>query len=101
MYWLVLCGILIYLLGYGSRALLILRRDPRSRRIANVYLVASAAGIAACVVRLATAFVPQLQALDAGATLVWVFACMCGAGFALTSAESWRQKTKWFTSANR
>ena len=44
-YWLLLCGTLIYLLGYGSRALLILRKDPRSRRIANVYLVASAFGI--------------------------------------------------------
>ena len=40
-YWLLLCGMLIYLLGYGSRALLILRRDPRSRRIANVHLFAS------------------------------------------------------------
>ena len=39
-YWLLLCGTLIYLLGYGSRALLVLRKDPRSRRIANVYLVA-------------------------------------------------------------
>ena len=65
MYWLMLCGMLIYLLGYGSRALLILRKDPRSRRIANVYLVACAAGIAACIVRLATAFIPALQTLDA------------------------------------
>ena len=30
-YWLLLCGTLIYLLGYGSRALLVLRKDPRSR----------------------------------------------------------------------
>jgi len=99
MYWLILCGMLIYLLGYGARALLILRQDPRSRKVANVYLIASAAGVAACVTRLATAFIPQLQALDAGSTLVWVFACMCGAGFALTSAESWRNKTRWFTRA--
>ena len=41
-YWLLLCGTLIYLLGYGSRALLVLRKDPRSRRIANIYLFASA-----------------------------------------------------------
>jgi FtsH-binding integral membrane protein len=100
-YWLLLCGILIYLLGYGARALLVLRKDPRSRKVANIYLVASAAGVAACLVRLATAFIPPLQAVDAGTTLVWVFACMCGAGFAITSAESWRNKTKWFTNANR
>ena len=100
MYWLILCGMLIYLLGYGCRALLVLRKDPRSRNIANVYLISSAAGIAACIVRLATAYIPALQGADAGTTLVWVFACMCGAGFALTSAESWRRKTKWFSSSS-
>jgi len=95
-YWLLLCGTLIYLLGYGSRALLILRKDPRSRRLANVYLAASACGITACVVRITTAYVRPLQVLEGG-TLVWIFACACGAGFALASAHSWRIKTKWFT----
>jgi len=42
LYWTMLCGMLIYLLSYGARALLILRQDPRSRKIANIYLVASA-----------------------------------------------------------
>jgi hypothetical protein len=98
-YWLILCGTLIYLLGYGARALLILRKDPRSRTIANIYLVASFSGIAACVVRITTALVPSLQPIENG-TLVWFFACMCGAGFALTSAYSWRAKTKWFTKAD-
>lgn len=100
LYWLMLCGTLIYLLGYGVRALLVLRKDPKSRRIANVYLAASASGITACVVRIITAFVPPLQAWDGG-TLVWVFACCCGAGFALASAHSWRTKTKWFAKADR
>ena len=99
MYWLLLCGMLIYLLGYGARALLILRTDPRSRHIANVYLFASAMGIMACVVRIITALVPTLQTVQ-GSTLVWFFACACGAAFALTSAHSWRIKTKWFTRAN-
>jgi len=97
-YWLLLCGMLIYLLGYGSRALLILRGDPRSRQIANIYLFASAMGITACLVRIVTAFVPPLQTVQ-GSILVWIFACACGAGFALTSAYSWRIKTKWFTRA--
>lgn len=100
LYWLLLCGMLIYLLCYGVRALLILRTDPRSRQVANVYLFASAMGIGACVVRITTAFFPQLQTVQ-GTTLVWVFACACGAGFALTSAYSWRIKTRWFTTANR
>jgi hypothetical protein len=50
-------------------------------------------------VRIVTAFVPQWQALEGG-TLVWIFACGCGAGFALASAYSWRIKTKWFSKAN-
>lgn len=99
-YWVLLCGTLIYLLGYGSRALMILRKDPRSRRVANIYLFASFCGIMACVVRIVTSFVPALQAIENG-TLVWLFACMCGAVFALTSAHSWRVKTKWFSTADR
>jgi len=99
-YWLLLCGTLIYLLVYGARALLVLRHDPRSRMIANVYLVASASGILACTVRIVTAYVTPLQTVEGG-TLVWIFACGCGAGFAITSAQSWRMKTKWFTKASR
>lgn len=99
-YWLLLCGTLIYLLVYGARALMVLRKDPRSRRIANIYLVASASGIIACAVRITTAYVTPLQTIEGG-TLVWIFACLCGAGFALTSAQSWRMKTKWFTKASR
>lgn len=100
-YWILLCGTLIYLLGYGCRALLILRKDPRSRRIANVYLAASISGIAACLVRITTSLIPSLQAVATSTTLTWVFACMCGAGFALASAHSWRIKTKWFSTADR
>jgi hypothetical protein len=98
-YWLLLCGTLIYLLAYGSRALLVLRKDPRSRRIANVYLVAAASGIIACLVRITTAYVAPIQGFALSSLLVWFFACTCGAGFALMSAHSWRIKTKWFTKA--
>jgi hypothetical protein len=99
-YWLLLCGTLIYLLVYGSRALLVLRKDPRSRHIANLYLAASASGIIACAVRITTAYVTPIQALEGG-KLVWLFACACGAGFALASAQSWRIKSRWFTRATR
>lgn len=99
-YWALLCGMLIYLLGYGVRAMLILRRDPRSRRIANIYLFASVSGILACVVRIVTAFVPQLQPIENG-RMVWLFACTCGAVFALSAAHSWRLKTRVFTDARQ
>ena len=94
-YWILLCATLIYLLAFGSRALLVLRQDPRSRNIANLYLMASASGIAACAVRIIAALVPAIQGRGDSA-LVWFFACTCGAGFALTSAYSWRQRVKWF-----
>jgi len=58
-----LCGMLIYLLGYGGRALLILRKDPRrgnrqhlSRRISAAFRRT---------VRIITAWVPPLQGLEA------------------------------------
>ncbi|HXY65931.1 MAG TPA: hypothetical protein VEI45_16630 [Mycobacterium sp.] len=94
-YWVVLTGTLAYLLVFGSRALLVLRKDPRSKRFANLYLVASASGISACTVRMITALIAPLQG-PLGTALVWLFACTCGAGFALISAQSWRQKVKWF-----
>ncbi len=97
-YWLLLCGTLSYLLIFGSRALLVLRKDPRSRNMAHLYLVASASGIAACAVRIITALIPVFQG-PLSTAMVWLFACGCGAGFALTSAHSWRQKIKWFHTA--
>jgi hypothetical protein len=94
-YWVLLTATLAYLLLFGSRALLVLRKDPRSKNIANLYLVASASGISACAVRMITAVIPPLQG-PVAAGLVWFFCCLCGAGFALTSAQSWRQKIRWF-----
>src|SRR6202048_4094087 len=60
-YWVLLTGTLAYLLVFGSRALLVLRKDPRSRNIANLYLIASASGISACLVRMVTAVIPPFQ----------------------------------------
>jgi hypothetical protein len=94
-YWILLTAMLAYLLVFGSRALLVLRQDPRSRRFANLYLLASASGVAACAVRMTTAVLPPLQG-TVSAALVWFFACTCGASFALISAQSWRQKVRWF-----
>jgi hypothetical protein len=97
-YWILLCGTLIYLLGFGFRAMLVLRKDPRSTNIATLYLLACGSGIAACSVRIITALVPAVQG-PIDAALVWFFACACGAGFAVTSAYSWQQKVRWFSNA--
>ena len=61
LYWVILCGTLAWLLGYSAKALTILREDPRSRRIAQVYLVSVLCGLMACGVRLVTAFNPSFQ----------------------------------------
>jgi hypothetical protein len=95
LYWLLLCATLAYLLLFGSRALLVLRKDPRSRRVATVYLFATACGLTTCGVRAVTALVPPFQG-PVGAGLVWFFACLCGATFAVSSAYAWGQKVKWF-----
>ncbi len=99
-YWLLLCSMLFYLLAFGVRAMLVLRRDPRSRRIATVYLIASASGMLACAIRILTALVPELQPLENG-RLVWFFACACGAVFALAAAHSWRVKIRGLTGVPR
>ena len=91
---------LIYLLVYGARALLVLRKDPRSRKVANIYLAACASGIIACIIRITTALWPAALEWEGG-VLVWIFACGCGAGFALSLAHSWRIKTKWFARSDR
>lgn len=97
-YWVIVCGMIAYLLIYGARALLVLRDDPRSRRVADIYLAAAAAGVIAAVCRIAVSFLPATyqDAWPASMT-VWVFSALWGAGFALTSACSWRQKIAWIT----
>ena len=97
-YWILLCTTLMYLLGYGARAMFILRRDPRSRRIANSLphrVGQRHAGLRGT-------YRDGLRAAVAaptGAMLVWLFACTCGIVFALASAHSWRIKTRWLTRA--
>jgi len=96
-YWLLMCGTTIYLLTYGSKALLLLREDPRSRTVATVYLIAAGFGILTCIIRIITAYATPLQQLGPTSSLaVWIPACACGALFAIMSAQSWRNKLKWF-----
>lgn len=55
-------------------------------------------GIIACAVRIATACEAPPQSFEGG-RLVWLFACLCGTGFALASVHSSRIKTGWFAGA--
>lgn len=96
-YWLIMCGTTAYLLAYGSKALLLLRLDERSRTVATVYLIAAGFGIITCLIRIATAYITPLQNLGPAASLaVWFPACACGALFAIMSAHAWKAKLRWF-----
>ncbi|CPS04022.1 hypothetical protein [Mycobacteroides abscessus] len=92
-YWLILCLTLVHLLGYGCKMLAILREDPRSTLVADAYLVSCLCGIAASLIRVLISFTPGIPpAIGSGA--VWLLACACGAGFAVTGAASWLGKDK-------
>lgn len=94
-YWLLMTGITTWLLTYGSRALIALRRDPESRFIATVYLVSATMGISACIVRAVTACVPgEFQTSLTASLMVWIPSCLCGTGFALMSAWTWKTRPR-------
>lgn len=91
-YWLVLGGLLIYLLSYASRVLLILRADPRSTATVDLYLISAAFGVAANLIQMGTAWAGIDITLP-----VWFCACLAAIGFAYGSARSWQAKIAWFT----
>lgn len=97
-YWIMFCAVTAYLLGFGARALFILRDDPRSTRIANIYLFACFCGIATCIIRIYCCFDYQFE-LGIGGPLMWVTACMCGSIFAIASAKSWIDKRRMLVPA--
>lgn len=93
-YWVLLCSLYIYLLGYAGRAFLTLRHDPLSRPIAIIYFWSSASGIVACIARIKVALLgTALQ----GHPVMWVCSCACMGGFALGAGKSWSRRRRWFT----
>lgn len=94
-YWTIMCVTLIWLIGYAMSKLWMLRDNPSNRIMANVYILACTSAIITCLVRLATAYSPAAHNADGG-KLVWVFACICGAVFALAGGYSWITKTRGF-----
>lgn len=95
-YWLVLCGTLTYQLLYGVYSLIPMWRDrPAIRGLCGAYMLAAGMGVAACVVRVGTAFLPgEMQDTAAASLPVWFLACSCGVGFAAISAHSWLEKNR-------
>lgn len=92
-YWTLQCGFIIYMMIYAAWATLILRQDPRSRTTANIYLTASGLGVLACLVKIATAFDPNLTG-EAHGIVVWLFVCLACVFYSLGSALSWIGKSR-------
>ncbi|ORV76341.1 MULTISPECIES: hypothetical protein [Mycobacteroides] len=94
-YWWVICGTLIYLLGYSVLALIPMWHEPSIRGLSAAYMLAAGAGIVACLARIATTLLPAAMQDTSGASLaVWVPACLCGAGYAAILAQSWLTKNR-------
>ncbi|CPT12700.1 gp55 protein [Mycobacteroides abscessus subsp. abscessus] len=94
-FWLVLCSSLIYFLIYAMRSLVPLWKHRPSRRIAGIYMTATASGILACLARITTAFMPsEVQDTMTASLAVWVPALGCGAIFALAAGWVWVSRTR-------
>lgn len=90
-YWVALCALLIYLSGYATRLLLVLRSDPRAKETVELYTASAGFALAGLLAQLSTTWI------DADlSTLVWLCVCMAIIIFAYGSARSWRAKTAWF-----
>ncbi|MGB6150069.1 hypothetical protein [Mycolicibacter algericus] len=95
-YWLLFCGMLIYLSGYATRLLLLVRSDPRARETVELYTASAAFALAGLVAQLSTTWTNA----DAS-QLVWPCACISVVIFAYGSARSWQAKAAWFAARTR
>jgi hypothetical protein len=95
-YWVLLCGMLMYLSGCATRLLLLVRSDPRAKETVELYTASSAFALAALVALLSTTWTK----VDVS-QLVWLCVCISVAIFAYGSARSWKAKAAWFASGRR
>lgn len=85
-YWAVYMVTLVYLMGYMIRLLRVLRRDPRSRRAANLYLAAAMLGIIGVVAEFADTW---LQFIDGA---LWLLLAAPAVLVSIAAALSWRRR---------
>jgi hypothetical protein len=95
-YWTLLAGFLIYIFRGTMIGLFYLRRDPRNRHTATIYIAACAAGIFGCTVRIATTWL-DINCADC----MWWVSCVGGATIAYAAAASWRAKVRWLAGEKR
>lgn len=90
-YWVLWCGMVIYLCGCATRLLLALRTDPRAKETIELYTASSAFALATMMAQLSTTWSDNDPS-----SLAWFCACASVSIFAYGSARSWRAKEAWF-----
>jgi hypothetical protein len=89
-YWLTYGAIVIYLLCFVVRLLWVLRRDPRSRLTADLFIIASGLGVVSFAVLLTRIINPGLVA----PFWIWTPSCVAGGLAAFAAAWSWRERMR-------
>lgn len=88
MYWLTYGTVFAYLQAQLIRLLLVLRRDPRSRRSAELYIDAIGVGVVADVLLL----VRMLFGVPIPPLMIWVLCAVAVAVTCYTAGRSWRHR---------
>lgn len=93
-YWTVYAVALLYLLGYMFRLLLVLRRDPRSRRAANLYLMACVLGMIGAVAEFLDTW---FRFID---SYLWLLLTAPAVMLSFAAALSWRWQRRALSGAS-
>lgn len=97
-YWILLCSLYIYLLGYAAHAFLEIRHDSGSRSVAIIYLSAAVSGIVACGARIVLAIDPDAGFRDH--PILVIASLLCMGGFAFGAGKSWQRRRWQFSQPN-
>lgn len=88
-YWAAFLTLITYQLAYMIRILLILRRDPRSRLSANLFIFAASLGLLWVAATTAHFVIPHCWITP---TALWVLVCGPATIVGLAGAASWRKR---------
>jgi len=91
-YWTLVSGFLIYILAHAMGVLAIIRRDPRNRRTATLYLIALSAGAGVCTLRIIASWSNSDFNYH---PWFWIGDCTSSMIFAWAAAQSWRKRVSW------
>ena len=91
-YWVLLCSVLIYMLGYGARAWLTLRHDPHSRVVALFFFWGSVFAIVTCLVRIVNSV--WIGSTVSGHPFIWTTGCLATVLFSCGAGRSWAVRNR-------